>query len=309
MGLLQTQVAILLATRNGERFLGAQLQSYVSQTHGDWTLHVSDDGSSDATWNIIEKFAAEQSRFVSISEGPKQGFCRNFMSLAQSKSVKADYFAFSDQDDIWHADKLERALSYLKEIPQTQPAMYCSRTELVDEDLRHVGFSPLFSRPPSFRNALVQSIGGGNTIVFNAAAKSLFEATGNAPIVSHDWWAYQIVSGAGGTVFYDPQPSLKYRQHGNNIVGSNLGFAARLSRIRMTFGGRLELWNETNVRALHAMRSHLTAFSLETLDKFVAAREARWLPTRLYYFFKCGVYRQGVLENLGLVAVAVLRKL
>lgn len=302
-------VAIFLATLDGERFLSDQLQSYALQTHDDWSLHVSDDGSSDATRGIVEKFSTEQSRSVTFRDGPRQGFCRNFMSLVQDQRIEADYFAFSDQDDIWYADKLERALSYFQSVPRTTPAMYCSRTELVDESRRHAGFSPLFVKPPAFQNALVQNIGGGNTMVFNAAAKTLLEATGDTTVVSHDWWTYQIVSAAGGTVFYDPRPSIEYRQHSDNILGSNRGFRARAFRMRLMFAGRVKAWNDTNLRALQTLRSHLTAGSLETLDKFIAARDANWLPARIFYLVRSRVYRQSVLADLGLMVAAALRKL
>ena len=138
-------VAILLATKNGSGFLNEQLRSYDHQTHRDWSLHVSDDGSSDETCTIVRKFAREGTRTVSVRDGPKQGYWQNFMSLAQDRNLKADYFAFSDQDDVWYADKLERAMNYLRNAPQNTPAMYCARTELVDENLRHLGYSPLFS--------------------------------------------------------------------------------------------------------------------------------------------------------------------
>jgi glycosyltransferase involved in cell wall biosynthesis len=105
-------VAILLATKNGSGFLNEQLRSYDHQTHRDWSLHVSDDGSSDETCTIVRKFAREGTRTVSVRDGPKQGYWQNFMSLAQDRNLKADYFAFSDQDDVWYADKLERAMNY-----------------------------------------------------------------------------------------------------------------------------------------------------------------------------------------------------
>jgi len=160
-------VAILLATKSGSGFLDERPRSYDNQTHHDWSLHVSDDGSSDETCAIVGKFAREVTRIVSVRDGPKLGYWQNFMSLARDRNLEADYFAFSDRDDVWHADKLERAPNYLENAQRNSPAMYCSRTELVAESFWRVGYSPLFSRPPTFQNALVQNIGGGNTMVFN----------------------------------------------------------------------------------------------------------------------------------------------
>jgi glycosyltransferase involved in cell wall biosynthesis len=303
------RVAILLATKDGAAFLGAQLKSISEQSHRSWSLVVSDDGSRDATRDIIERFAAEHPQRVAMRDGPQQGVAANFMSLATDPAIEADFFAFCDQDDLWHADKLTRALARLAAAPQGVPALYCGRTELMTEDGRSYGFSPLFRRPPSFRNALVQSLGGGNTMVFNRAAKKLVETAGTRQVVLHDWWLYQLVSAAGGVVFYDPQPTLRYRQHPVNLIGSNQGGRARLLRIRLMLGGRFRDWNATNLAALDGLPGHLiTPANRDILAWFAAARTAA-LPERLACLRRSGVYRQTLLGNLGLLAAAVLNRL
>ena len=165
-------VAILLATKNGARYLAEQLRSYADQTVDQWSLHVSDDGSTDGTVEIIQQFARSRPQAISVRQGPQQGYIRNFLSLAKDTSITGDYFAFSDQDDIWYPDKIERALSFLETIPKSAPALYFSRTEIVDEKLNHLGISPLFTRQPAFQNALIQNMGGGNTMVFKRRGKT-----------------------------------------------------------------------------------------------------------------------------------------
>src|SRR5262249_45043308 len=251
------RVAILLGTKDGAAFLDDQLRSFADQSHRNWLLVVSDDGSRDATRAIIARFAATQPQPVAVRDGPGRGVTANFLSLAADPAIDADAFAFSDQDDVWHADKLSRALARLATAPEGVPALYCGRTELMTEDGRCYGLSPLFRRPPSFRNALVQSLGGGNTMVFNRAAKRLIEAAGAPTVVLHDWWLYQLVSAAGGAVFYDSRPMLKYRQHADNLIGSNLGGRARLLRIRLMLGGRFRDWNDTNLAALRRLPADL----------------------------------------------------
>ena len=305
----QARVAILLGTKDGAAFLGDQLQSFADQSHRDWVLVVSDDGSRDATRQMIERFAATQPQRVVIREGPQQGVTANFLSLAADRTIAADIFAFSDQDDVWHPDKLRRALAWLETVPQGTPALYCGRTELMTRDGRCYGHSPLFRRPPSFRNALVQSLGGGNTMVFNRAAKMLIEAVGAHAVVLHDWWLYQLVAGAGGAVLYDPQPMLKYRQHPQNLFGSNRGGQARLLRIRLMLGGRFRDWNERNIAALRRLPAHLiTPDNRRALDLFAAARHGT-LPQRLARLRRSGVYRQTLVGNLGLLAAALLNRL
>ena len=189
-----------------------------------------------------------------------------------SPDLNADYYAMSDQDDIWHADKLQRAVDWLRQIPQDIPALYCTRTELIDEAGHTLGYSPLFRRPPGFANALVQNVAGGNTMVINNAARALLlEAGADLNVIAHDWWVYIVVSACGGRVHYDSQPSLRYRQHGANLIGANAGLAARLQRIRMLFRGHLKAWTDQHVIALAPLLPKLTPANRRIYDRFVSA--------------------------------------
>ena len=304
------KVAILLCTYHGQHYLADQLESFAAQTHANWEVWASDDGSQDDTHAILKKYQAKwDSGRLSVHFGPSEGFVANFLSLTCKANIKADFYAYSDQDDIWEADKLDRAISALQAVPPHVPALYCSRTNLVDVSNRSIGFSPLFTKPPSFVNALIQNIGGGNTMVFNNAARALLrEAGDDVEVVTHDWWAYMVVIGCGGKVFYDPYPSVRYRQHDNNLVGMNSGWRARLIRIRMLFQGRFRQWNSQNIRALERVRSKLEPEHQAALDTFAQASD-QWLLPRLVGLKRAGIYRQSFLSNLGLVMAAIFKKI
>lgn len=296
-------VAILLGTRDGAEYLRTQLASFTDQSNPNWALYASDDGSSDDTVRILEDFKRNATQHVSLRQGPLSGFSANFMSLAQDRTIGADFFAFSDQDDIWLNDKLERATSRLAAIEPEIPTAYFSRTELIDDKAGAcLGHSLLFTKAPSFRNALVQSIGGANTAVFNRAAKALLEET-SLPVVAHDWWLYQIVTGAGGVVIYDPVPSVKYRQHGSNLLGTNLGFRAVRDRLALIADGTFHTWNDINIRALRSMSHRLSRENLDVLDAFDDARRPHGVEA-IRNLRKSGVYRQTWLGNLALFVVA-----
>ncbi|BBP78110.1 glycosyl transferase family 2 [Pseudomonas sp. Ost2] len=304
------KVSILMCTYNGQRFLAEQINSFERQSHSNWSLAVSDDGSHDATLEIIQDCASSWPvERLKVFSGPRQGFVANFLSLTFRPEVQADFYAWSDQDDIWNEDKLETALMWLQDVPSHVPALYCGRTQLISELGIGAGQSPRFCRPPKFANALVQSIGGGNTMVFNHAARELLrEAGSHISIPSHDWWAYQLVSGAeGGVVFYDPQPKTLYRQHKANLVGSNAGWWARLYRVRMLVHGRFHEWNRQNIRALELMSHRLNKESVEVLSSFKSAREQP-LFHRLAGIRRSGVYRQTLGGNLGLMFATLIRK-
>lgn len=301
-------VSILLATLNGAKFLPQQLESFRKQTHSNWELLVSDDGSVDGTVQLIRDFAESVPQRVTLVQGAGQGHWKNFLSMVYRDDLGGGFFAFSDQDDIWLEEKLERAVAWLASTSQQAPAVYFTRTILIEENGKVVGFSPLFTRPPSFQNALVQNIGGGNTMVFNRAARSALGGAPDVALISHDWWTYQVTTGVGGVAYYDPWPSLKYRQHGENLIGSNAGWYARLFRLQSFLRGNFRVWNETNIQALNAVRHLLTPASLATLDSFARARHAAPL-TSLYLTWKSGVYRQSLIESACFFIGSLLRRL
>jgi glycosyltransferase involved in cell wall biosynthesis len=173
-------VAILLCTYNWAKYLAEQLDSLETQTHQNWLIIASDDGSTDQTLEILQQYQAKwPSGKLAIRSGPQKGFCQNFLSLACDPEIKADYYAFCDQDDVWLPEKLSIALVNIVFNQQLNiPYLYCGRTYYVTDNLKPYGISPLFVFPPSFRNALVQGIAGGNTMVFNPALKRLIENTG-----------------------------------------------------------------------------------------------------------------------------------
>lgn len=304
------KVAILLCTYNGQRYLAEQLDSFAAQTHGNWTVWASDDGSTDGTDALLAGFQARwPAGRLSLLAGPKAGLVANFLALSCNTNIQADYYAYSDQDDIWEAEKLERALRWLESIPADIPALYCARTRLVDGDNKEIGFSPLFSKPPCFANALIQSIAGGNTMVFNQAARALLQMAGEPrSIIVHDWWAYMVVTGCGGKVFYDPVPTLRYRQHAANVIGMNAGWLARAKRLAMQFQGRFRHWNNAHIEALRPIEHRLTAENREIFRRFAAARGMGVLP-RLLNLSRSGVHRQTRLGNIGLLAAAIFNKI
>lgn len=305
------QVAILLATFTGQRFLSQQLDSIAQQTYTYWQVYAADDGSKDDTLLLLQYYQKIWGHHkLSISHGPQRGFAANFLSLVCQPALTADFYAYADQDDIWYPDKLSRALQWLNTIPMTQPALYCSRTRLLDAQGHPVGLSPLFSRPPSFANALVQSIAGGNTMVFNQAARHLLCTAGlSSEVFTHDWWTYLLVSGCGGVVFYDKTPTVGYRQHHHNLVGSNRTWAAKINRANKLLQGQFSRFNACNIQALQPMQTYLSLENRQLFQQFCAARSRGTWLSRLVALRRCHVYRQTYLDNLGLLVAIVLNKI
>ncbi len=303
------KVAILLSTFHGQRYLAEQLDSFAAQTHANWELWASDDGSQDDTRAILGAYQAKwPPGRLTLQAGPAAGFVANFLTLTCNADIQADYYAYSDQDDIWEADKLERALNWLARVPQGTPALYCSRARLVDAANREIGLSPMCANP-CFANALIQNIAGGNTMVFNNAARALLRQAGaRLPVVYHDWWAYMVVTGCGGQVHFDPVPTLRYRQHAANLVGMDTGWRARLKYLRQQWQGLSRGRNADNIAALRRLDDKLTPENRRILAYFARAREARLFP-RLINLARSGVYCQTRLGTIRLFAEAIFNKI
>jgi glycosyltransferase involved in cell wall biosynthesis len=305
------QVAILLCTYQGQAFLADQLQSIAAQSYDAWRVWASDDGSTDGTRGVLDRFrTAWGPDRLTIVDGPRRGFAANFRSLIGRPEIVASAYAYADQDDVWIRDKLERAVSWLGTVPASVPALYCSRTELIDDQGRSIGLSPRFRRPPSFANALVQNVAGGNTMVFNDAARQHLVAAlvAGERAATYDWWTYLLVSGCGGPVFYDPAPTVRYRQHARNQVGANASWQDRAENARFMWRGRLRGWIDGNVSALAEVRELLTTDAQVRLARFQSARRRALIP-RLAGVARAGVYRQTLIGNLGLVLAAVIDRL
>ena len=289
------QVCILMATWNGADHLQAQLDSFAAQDHPDWRLIAADDGSGDATLSILQEFAARSPQGVTLTRGPGRGSAANFIALL-ADAPDCDWIALADQDDVWLPDRLSRGIAALSGHSGDGPALYCSATLHCDADLQNPHPSRAVPRSPGFRNALLQNIAAGNTILLNRAAAELVRKTAPAALeipdlVAHDWWLYQLISGAGGTVIYDSHPTLYYRQHGRNQVGANAGFRAGRTRLAMLLKGRFSAWNRANIAALRAAKAHLTEENHALLEAFAQMR-AQPLVARLRAFGRLRLYRQ-----------------
>lgn len=218
-----SHVDIAMATYNGEAYIEEQLCSIINQTHTDWTLYISDDGSSDDTTNIIEKYVILDTRIKLINASKQGGVVRNFNKALEA--TIADYIMLSDQDDFWHERKIELLLNKMSEVENesTSPVLIFSDLELVDDKLVTISDSfyeankinPLNNL--DFNNLLWSSSVYGCSTIFNRKLlnKSLpFPSS----LPMHDNWLALNSATESGIYYYDIQ-TIKYRQHGKNVVG------------------------------------------------------------------------------------------
>ncbi|SDF37197.1 glycosyltransferase [Limimaricola pyoseonensis] len=300
------RITILLASYNGARHLPEQLDSYLAQSHAAWDLWVSDDGSTDATREIVARFAKAQSgrHAVRLVEGPRRGPAANFLSLLAHPELPEGPVALSDQDDVWRPEKLARALTGLaRGGPVT---LYGAQSVYTDEDLRPIGRTRPPRHAPSFANALAQNVVSGHSSVLSPGAVDLVRRSGvTAGPEHHDWWLYLLVAGAGGAVVVDPEEVALYRQHGANQMGAHRGLRASWARARLVMRRDFSDWVEANLDALARTEPLLTEENRAILARVRAARRRRG-PLRALALARAGVHRQSRLTSACLYLAAGL---
>ena len=210
------KVCILLSTYNGEKYLEEQLDSLVKQESVDVDILVRDDGSSDGTTNILNKW--QNNGYLKWYSGKNKGYALSFMDLVQN-SGEYDFYAFCDQDDIWLPNKLISAIDKLGEL-KSPVKLYCSNLYYYKN-----GENFGLIKNPALRyniyTCLIQNIATGCTTIFNKELKNIMSQCKPNYLIAHDFWAYQIAM-VFGEVYYDKNSYIYYRQHDNNQIGAKI---------------------------------------------------------------------------------------
>nr|BAM94793.1 glycosyltransferase [Streptococcus suis] len=213
------KIAILMSTYNGESFLEEQIESILNQTCSDnITLLIRDDGSTDKTVSILENYS-KKNKNIKYTVGKSEGAARSFITLLK-ENMGYDFYAFSDQDDVWNSDKLQRGLSKIRSI--NRPALYCSNCELVDENLKSLG-RLTHRKVPTYNLVSIlclNSCAQGCTSIFNRELAEIVQYN-NLPetIIMHDSFITCLCAMIGGEIVYDHNSTMKYRMHNNNVFG------------------------------------------------------------------------------------------
>ena len=184
------KIAILMSTYNGEEYLSKQVESIKNQTNNDWHLYIRDDGSTDSTFSILKEISDKDKRitFVNKDDVKNVGVIRSFMSLLES--TDADFYMFSDQDDVWKENKIQRALSLMKH-QDYQSTPICLHTELqiVDDNLQPVELMKRGRVWSDFQHFLFGNCVTGCTVMINQKLKQMinFDSVDYSRIAMHDW--------------------------------------------------------------------------------------------------------------------------
>ena len=220
-------IAILLATYNGEKYLPEQLNSLFLQTFTDFVVFVHDDGSSDGTMEILKKYEHNNPEKLRILTYAGTGGARNnFYSLIER--VDADYYMFCDQDDFWLPEKIENSFRLLKETEnekQNHPCLVFTDLRVVDKELNTLSesFMESWKIEPEryeFHDLLRSNIAPGCTMIFNRKCRDMaIQIKDINNFEMHDHLMILLAKMCGEAKFLD-QRTILYRQHENNELGA-----------------------------------------------------------------------------------------
>lgn len=244
-------ILILMSTYNGYKYLAEQFDSIINQNNINWKILVRDDGSCDngKTISIIRHYLTKYPEHIALIEGNNIGWKKSFFELLIIASslfddvvdknlepVKGiyDYYAFSDQDDIWLPDKLGFAVDALDAI-SNPIKLYCSNL-FYFKDGENKG--PVWKTSqilPTIKNCLVRNFATGCTVVFSLEVLKLLSLKRQDNPYAHDFRAYQTTILCGGKVFVDQTPHILYRQHDSNQIGMKKGWKEIWNRRSKTF--------------------------------------------------------------------------
>lgn len=223
------KILVIMATYNGEKYLPEQLESILGQSNVEVSILVRDDGSSDGTRALLDKYQSEGK--LKWYTGEHLNVTKGYFDLMKKAAdCQVDYIAFSDQDDVWDSDKLYIAAKSLDSVEKSIPALYYCGQRLVDGELNPIADHKLNSRR-TLTTRFVLSDFAGCTGVFNKAL--LDEVVKFEPeyMLMHDTWILKVCLCLGGRVFVDTEPHMDYRQHGGNTVGLGRSIPAYIKQV------------------------------------------------------------------------------
>lgn len=303
---MRGELLILLSTYNGAPYLASQIDSLLAQTCKGWHLLVRDDGSTDATSEILAAYRDRSPDRITIlpPDGLRLGAAASFSALMDA--ADADYFMFCDQDDVWMPDKIERTVALMASLEHkhgfAMPLLVHTDLAVTDANLTPVAGS-LWSFQHSdpvggvaLNRLLVQNAVTGCTVMINRPLRDLALPL-PADAVMHDWWL-ALVAAAFGAIAHLQEPTVLYRQHGSNDIGAT-GFNLADIVHRFTHWSEVnavigQLYRQSAV-FLGRYRERLAPVQVEMLDAFATMEQAGVLERRVrilkYRFFYTGFLR------------------
>ena len=298
------KIAILMATYNGEKYICQQIDSILSQTCKDWELYIHDDGSTDDTIAAVESYVEKYPNKIHLIDGKSTGGAKyNFFYLFGQ--VEAAYYMTCDQDDVWLDKKIELTYDKMLTIEDKAdvPCLVYTELRVVDGELNTIAdtmseYQSLDCHKRTINQFILQNSVTGCTMMVNRVLRDkMLRITNIDNTIMHDWWAALVAAQFGKTAFID-EPTILYRQHGDNSLGA-LGIN-KLSYIVRRVWQKKQIQESMGLGRLQA-REFAKTYNLpdDSLAVRYAALEGKSRRVRQRFYKENDMYKTGTMRRLG----------
>lgn len=298
------KIAILMATYNGEKYICQQIDSILSQTCTDWELYIHDDGSTDNTIAVVESYVEKYPDKIHLIDGKSTGGAKyNFFYMFGQ--VEAPYYMTCDQDDVWLEKKIELTYDKMLAIEDKAdvPCLVYTELRVVDSELNTIAdtmseYQSLDCHKRTINQFILQNSVTGCTMMVNMALRDkMLHITDIDNTIMHDWWAALVAARFGKTAFID-EPTILYRQHGDNSLGA-LGIN-KLSYIVRRVWQKKQIQESMRLGRLQA-REFAKTYNLpaDSLAVRYAALEGKSRRVRQRFYKENDMYKTGIMRRLG----------
>lgn len=308
------KILILLSTYNGEKYLPEQLDSLYAQEGVEIHILVRDDGSRDNTISILKNYQKNNGK-MSIIEGNNIGAGPSFLALmdyAINNYPTSDYYAFSDQDDVWFKRKLISGVNALEKV-KCQYKLYVSSSTNTNAKLHPIKPSPI-KYVNSFGANLVSNHILGCTMLMSKALLSEANKINTVPyhipngqIPIHDGWTAFVAYSLNAYVIHGTESMMYYRQHGNNVIGSGGGrIRIMVNRIKRYTGHVSHVKANICIIALQVLGDTIPEKNKQLMEKVSNYRKS--FKSKLCLLFDKRMYEYGLIDNIGTFLLVFFNK-
>lgn len=288
----EEKVAILMSTYNGSEYISQQLDSIIGQSEKSWELFIRDDGSNDQTIDIIEEYTSKDSRiriFKNEDSRKNLGPAKSFLSMLSS--IDATYYMFCDQDDVWLPNKISKTMEAMLRLETSRtPCLVHTNLNIVDNDLKKIQAGSAVAHDDLKSLVLANDI-TGCTVMINRYLRIVALNGIESVDIMHDAFL-GVLAAVFGKTAYLSEPTMLYRQHGGNAVGTTHG---TIDKVKQLSSKKEKERIITSINAANLLltmyRNKLSKNEIEYLS-IIAQLGSQLLPVTLCLMFKYKLYKQ-----------------
>ncbi len=309
-------IDVLLATYNGEKYVREQIDSILNQTYSNINLFISDDCSKDSTVEILKDYEKRDSRVKVFVQQNNLGYVKNFEFLI--RQVKSDYYMLSDQDDVWLPEKIEKSYRHL--IEENADLVFCD-LEVVDKELNtifpsfweYLKIDKKIKKYNDYKMVYLYNCANGCAIISKSKfIEGMLPLPNDSEFMLHDYWITLYVS-LHGKISYLDEKLIKYRQHGNNQVGTEKTSHKfrRFEQVRELFL-RVKIEHFTDfVSRPDAFNDNQNIFNKKCLEYFLQLKDKKYINFKginlFYQLYKYDTFSYFLIQYI-IMNVPILAK-